>query len=149
MKTNIVYSVRRVSLAAAVSLLAIASTPASAADDSLFLELGGLQGVTKLAQYHVQSMLADSRISAKFVHTNVEHLQQMTADLLCVVTGVPCEYKGRALAEAHQNLDLHNSDFNAVTEDLIGAMNKAGIPFRAQNRLLARVAPAQHDVVTK
>jgi hemoglobin len=53
------------------------------------------------------------------------------------------------MTAAHKGLHLSNADFNAVVEDLQGAMDKAGIGFATQNRFLARLAPMQHQVVTK
>ncbi|HEY1632266.1 MAG TPA: NAD(P)H-dependent oxidoreductase [Rhizomicrobium sp.] len=61
----------------------------------------------------------------------------------------PCAYTGRDMYETHKGLHLTNMDFNAVVEDLQKAMDKDGVPFATQNRFLARLAPMQHDIVTK
>jgi hemoglobin len=53
------------------------------------------------------------------------------------------------MTAAHKGLHLTNADFNAVVEDLQAAMETCGIPFAVQNRFLARLAPMQHQVVTK
>jgi hemoglobin len=47
------------------------------------------------------------------------------------------------------DLHLTNADFNAVVEDLQSAMDNCNIPFATQNRFLARLAPYQHQVVTR
>ena len=39
--------------------------------------------------------------------------------------------------------------FNALVEDLQIAMDKRGIPFRAQNRLLAKLAPMYREIETR
>jgi hemoglobin len=36
--------------------------------------------------------------------------------------------------------------FNALVEDLQKAMSERGIPFRAQNKLLAKLAPLHRDI---
>jgi hemoglobin len=51
--------------------------------------------------------------------------------------------------DAHKGLHLTNADFNALVEDLQAGMDKAGVSFATQNRLLARLAPMNRDVVTK
>ncbi|HEX2940070.1 MAG TPA: hypothetical protein VHO91_03420, partial [Rhodopila sp.] len=58
-------------------------------------------------------------------------------------------YKGRPMAAAHEGLDLNQAKFNAVAEDLQTAMEQVGIPYWTQNRLMARLAPLEHDIVTK
>ena len=53
------------------------------------------------------------------------------------------------MVAAHKGLHLTNADFNAVVEDLQKAMDEVGLPFRTQNRFLARLAPMHHQVVTR
>ncbi|HWD27501.1 MAG TPA: group 1 truncated hemoglobin [Rhizomicrobium sp.] len=133
-------------LAAAVLLVA---TPAFAGEDSLFQDLGGRDGVEKIAQYSTANFLADPRIKQTFDNTNMDRFEKLLSEQFCVVAGGPCAYKGRSMKEAHKALGLDNADFNAVVEDLQDGMDKAGVPFAVQNRFLARLAPMQHDIVTK
>jgi hemoglobin len=46
-------------------------------------------------------------------------------------------------------MNLRNSDFNALAEDLQFSMDKEHVNFRAQNQLIAKLAPMQHVIVTK
>lgn len=43
--------------------------------------------------------------------------------------------------------DINSAEFNAVVEDLIDAMDKAGTPISAPNRLLARLAELQPEII--
>jgi hemoglobin len=124
------------------------ATPAFA-DDPLFQDLGGRDGIEKIAQYTTANFLADPRIKQTFDNTNMDRFEKLLSEQFCVVAGGPCEYKGRSMKEAHKALGLDNADFNAVVEDLQDALDKAGVPFASQNRFLARLAPMQHDIVTK
>jgi hemoglobin len=135
-------------VAAFVFACAVA-TPAFADGDSLYQDLGGQGGIEKIAQYTTANFLADPRIKATFDNTNMERFEKLLSQQFCVVAGGPCEYKGRSMKDAHKALGLDNADFNAVVEDLQDALDKAGVPFAAQNRFLARLAPMQHDIVTK
>ena len=49
---------------------------------------------------------------------------------------------------AHESLDIRKGDFNALVEVLQQSMDAQGIPFRAQNQLLAQLAYMHRDVVT-
>lgn len=53
------------------------------------------------------------------------------------------------MKEAHADLDITKGDFNALGDVLQVSMDAKGIPFGAQNRLLARLAPMHREVVTK
>ena len=52
------------------------------------------------------------------------------------------------MAEAHRGLNVTQGAFYALVEELQIAMNGRHIPFSAQNRLLAALAPMHKDVIT-
>ena len=81
--------------------------------------------------------------------SNMDRVRAEFKVQFCQVAGGPCVYEGHDMAAAHKGLHLTNADFNAVVEDLQAAMDKCGIAFATQNRFLARLAPYQHQVVTK
>jgi hemoglobin len=119
------------------------------AGDTLFQDMGGREAIVKLANDAADNFLADDRIKATFDNTNMDRFRQKLAEQFCQVAGGPCIYTGHSMRDAHRGLHLRNADFNAVVEDLQKAMDKDGVPFATQNRFLARLAPMQHDVVTR
>jgi hemoglobin len=139
--------IRRIVLVAATALTI--STSQALADDPLFQDLGGRDGIAIIVEDTVVNLLADPRVKATFDNTNMDRFKTNLTDQLCVVAGGPCVYKGHTMSEAHKGLHLTNADFNAVVEDLQAGMAKAGVPFATQNRLLARLAPMHRDVVTR
>jgi hemoglobin len=138
---------RRLGFAAAAVLM-IAVAPARA-DDTLYQDMGGQDALAKIASDTTDNFLADDRIKATFDNTNMDRFRKLLAEQFCVVAGGPCTYTGRNMHDAHKGLHLDNADFNAVVEDLQKAMEKDGVSFATQNRFLARLAPMQHDIVTK
>jgi hemoglobin len=131
-------------------LAALASaTPAFADEDPLYAQMGGKQGIDRLVDASVDNYLADDRIKAIFDQSNMDRLRAEFKDQFCQISGGPCIYKGHDMAAAHKGLHLTNADFNAVVEDLQNAMDTCHIPFAVQNRFLARLAPYQHQVVTR
>jgi hemoglobin len=133
---------------AAVAVLTL-SIPPALADDPLFQDLGGRDGIATIVNDATVNFLADPRIKATFDQTDMDRFKTNLTDQLCVVAGGPCVYKGHTMSEAHKGLHLTNADFNALVEDLQAGMDKAGVPFATQNRLLARLAPMHRDVVTR
>jgi len=130
-----------------VAMTALATS--ARADDALYHDLGDRPGIEKIANGMVDNALADDRIKHFFDESNIPRIRMMLTDQLCVVAGGPCVYKGHSMVAAHKGLHLHNRDFDAIVEDLQKSMDKNGVPFPVQNRLLARLAPMQHQVVTR
>jgi hemoglobin len=119
------------------------------ADDTLFADMGSQDGIDKIVDSSVDNYLADGRIKALFDESNIDRIRAEFKVQFCQVAGGPCGYKGHDMVAAHKGLHLTNADFNAVVEDLQDAMTKVGVPFTTQNRFLARLAPMQHQVVSK
>jgi hemoglobin len=134
--------------AASACLFMLASLPAHA-EDTLFADMGGQAGIDKIVDASVDNYLADDRIKAIFDESNIDRLRAEFKVQFCQVAGGGCDYKGHNMTAAHKGLHLNNADFNAVVEDLQAAMDKVGLPFATQNRFLARLAPMQHQVVSR
>jgi hemoglobin len=133
----------------AVSFSAVVFAGAARADDTLWQDMGGVDALKKIASDTADNFLADPRVKATFDNTNMDRFRILLGEQFCVVAGGPCTYTGRTMKDTHKGLHLDNADFNAVVEDLQKAMDKNGVAFATQNRFLARLAPMQHDIVTK
>jgi hemoglobin len=134
--------------ALALCTLLLAS-PAVADEDTLFADMGGKTGIDRMVDEVEKVYLVDPRIKDIFSESNLERLNSELKTQFCVVAGGPCAYTGHSMEAAHKGLRLTNANFNALVEDLQVAMDSCGIPFSTQNRFLARLAPMQHQVVTR
>ncbi len=124
------------------------AVPSAAKDNSLYIALGAQAGITQLSDDFVTRLVADKRLRPFFEKTNLPHFKLQLADQFCVVSGGPCVYKGADMKSSHANFDIAKADFNALVEVLQQSMDAKGIPFRAQNRLLALLAPMHREVIT-
>jgi hemoglobin len=150
----------------AVSLLSLLSGPASAqAMDKpmaavtpasaypvapaagLYQAVGEQAGIRALMDDFVGRLKADPRLAEAFKEANAGNLAQQLSDQVCQLAGGPCVYKGPTMKEAHANMDVTRTDFNALVEVLQLSMDARGIPFTRQNQLLALLAPMHRDVV--
>jgi hemoglobin len=135
---------------AAISIpLFLAFTVAVRAEDTLYSDMGGQPGINKIADVSVDNYLADPRVKDIFSESNIDRIRAELKDQFCVIAGGPCRYTGHSMEATHKGLHLTNANFNALVEDLQSAMDSCNIPFATQNRFLARLAPMQHQVVTR
>lgn len=126
------------------------SAPGPSADESALLQtFGQREGLQSLAADFVQRVRADARTSAFFSKVKPQHLAQQLADHFCAVLNGPCSYDGETMKNAHAGLDIARKDFLATVELLQAAMDAQGVPFAAQNRLLARLAPMHRDIISR
>jgi len=132
-------------LAAVIAFLGFAA-PARA-QSALYDDLGGKDGTAAIVGGMVDNALADDRIKAVFDNINIPRLKGLLAEQFCTLVGGPCNYHRRSMKDTHAGLDLHEADFNALIEDLEAAMDARDIPWATQVKLLAILAPIEHDVV--
>jgi hemoglobin len=122
------------------------------ADPSLlpvFREFGQLAGLTALVDDFMTVLLADARTRPFFAEVDQVAVKKHLVEQFCVILGGPCSYTGRDMKTSHAGLGIGRGHFNALVEDLQIAMDKRGVPFRAQNKLLARLAPMHREVQTR
>ena len=122
--------------------------PAHAQSSELYRNFGEKPGLIKLMDDFMVRLLADPRTGPHFKPTNQQRVKEQLVDQFCQVMGGPCIYKGADMKSSHANLDITKADFNALVEVLQHAMDAQGIPFREQNKLLARLAPMHRDTIT-
>ena len=115
----------------------------------LYRDLGGKEGITKIVDHEMVHHLTNPQIKAQFDDISIDHLKGQLVIFICQLTGGPCVYTGHDMAIVHKGMHLSDADFDALTEDLQLGMDEIGIPFATQNRLLARLAPYERQVVTK
>lgn len=133
--------------ALALALLLFAG--AAQADDSLYRAWGGKAGIRAVMDDFVPRLFADPRTAPFFKDTNRKNLIEQLTDQLCQQAGGPCEYTGAPMKLVHQDMAIARRDFNALVEILQQAMDAKGIPFAAQNGMLARLAPMHREIVTE
>ncbi len=124
-----------------------ASAPV-ATSSALFDTFGGKAGLVKLMDNFMVGLLADPRTGPHFKPANQQRIKEQLVDQFCVVMGGPCVYKGADMKSSHAAMDITKGDFNALVEVLQRSMDAQGIPFGAQNQLLAKLAPMHRDVIT-
>lgn len=134
---------------ACAGLLAGTVTVATAQDDAMYQGLGGKPGIKKIVNNLLPMLLADPRIKESFVDIDMKNLAMRLEEQVCELSGGPCKYGGKDMREIHDGLNITNAQFNALAENLQVAMDKAGVASRVQNKLMAKLAPMQREIVTK
>ncbi|OOG41765.1 globin [Rhodanobacter sp. C06] len=126
--------------------------PTAPRDPSLkpvFEQFGGKPGLVALMNDFMDNLMADPVTRPFFQNADREHIKVELVDQFCVILDGPCSYTGKDMASVHRGMNVDRADFNALVEDLQKAMSKHDIPFRAQNKLLAKLAPMNRQIITK
>jgi hemoglobin len=109
----------------------------------------GRAGIERIVDETVDLSVRDPRIKDIFEGHDLVRLRRVVKEQFCFILNGGCDYSGRDMRATHRDMGLQNADFNAFVEHLQTAMEHERIPFRAQNRFLAKLAPMQRTTVER
>ena len=128
-------------------LLSLAACASIARAGTLFDSMGGASVLHTAVDKFTDIVIADQRINLTFADTDLGKFKELLYEQLCQLSGGPCQYTGRDMHTAHQKLNVNTAEFDALAEDLYIALGKSGVPYRLQNKLMAKLAPMKRDIV--
>ncbi len=134
---------------ALVLVLTASSTAAARQADDLYKAFGEKAGLEALMEDFVKRLVEDPRTRPSFERADLANLKTKLVDQLCELAGGPCKYTGMDMKTAHAGMHVQKSDFNALVEVLQKSMDARRIPFSAQNRMLALLAPMYRDIIRR
>lgn len=134
-----------------VAAYAVSDANAGAAplEPALYEVFGGAEGVRRIVAGMLDRSVADPRTAEIFKAIDRVRLERTLNEQVCYVLGGGCAYTGRDMKTVHKDMGLTTADMGALVEHLQHAMDAERVPFRAQNRLLAKLAPMKRDVVER
>ena len=119
------------------------------AGDSVYKAFHEQAGIQRVIDDFIIQVTTDPRIKSYFATTDLKNLDRLLVEQVVYLTGGGGTYDGRDMKTTHAKMGLDKVDFNALAEDLQVSMDKEKVPFAAQNRLLAKLAPMERVIVTK
>lgn len=137
------------SAAAAAAVAAAVDAPKSLHD-----RLGGTAAIATVVDAFVANVAGDARINKRFARVAgdtaaMRQFKQKLVDHVCQGAGGPCTYTGLDMKAAHQGMGITDADFDALVEDLVKALDGAGVPQKEKEELLAILGPMRADMVIK
>lgn len=124
----------------------LGNTPMEGAET--FNAFGGKEGLVKIMDDFMIGLVADPRTKPFFDNNKQAFIKAMLVEQMCELMNGGCKYPGRDMATTHANMKVNREAFNALVEQFQFAMDKHNVPFSAQNKLLAKLAPMYRQIET-
>jgi hemoglobin len=70
-------------------------------------------------------------------------------DQICQASGGPCKYTGKDMKSAHAGMGITGAEFDALVEDLVGALDRFKVGPREKEQLLGALGPMKTDIVER
>jgi hemoglobin len=127
---------------------------AATMEKSLYDRLGGKNAIVAVVDEFVARVAADKRINGFFKDTAADpkrlaKFKNNLVNQICQASGGPCKYTGKDMKTAHKGMGITDADFNALVEDLSGALDKFKVGAKEKGDLLGALGPLKKDIVEK
>lgn len=103
---------------------------------TLYERLGGTESITKIASDLVDLHLRNPRIAPRFEASDVSVLKNAAATFFIAGSGGPNVYKGKDMLSAHRGINIDNSEFTAVLDDALEALDPNNVGQREKEDVL-------------
>jgi hemoglobin len=144
-----------VALTLGTSLAPVASAQEPGAQKSLYDRLGGLKGITVVVDDFINRLVVNKElnsnpaIDAGRKRSPAPYLKFQVSQLVCGVTGGPCKYTGKAMAESHAHLNISEKEWAVMAKELQKSLDKFKVPAAEQKELFDIVGSTKADIVVR
>ena len=115
--------------------------------DSLYVRLGGTEGITRIASDLVDIHLANPAIATRWTNSDIDKVKHGAATFFISGTGGPNVYEGKDMLATHKGMNISAHEFMAVLDDALQALQKNNIGQREQEEVLFILYSMRGDVV--
>ncbi len=92
---------------------------------TLYQRLGGADGIAKLVDDVMAAHLTNPFVKTRFENIkDMDHAKKMAREFFCAGSGGPETYTGKDMLTAHKGMNISEQEYLAVTDDIVGAMEK-------------------------
>lgn len=115
---------------------------------ALYQRLGGAEGITRLVDDVIAAHLVNPLIKTRFEKiTDMSHTKQLVREFFTAGSGGPPTYTGKGMLGAHKGMNVSEQEFLAVTDDIVGVMNKNGIEEDAKKDVIAILYSLKGEII--
>lgn len=116
---------------------------------TLYERIGGQPAIDAAVELFYKKVLADERVNHFFEDVNMKKQRAKQKAFLAAALGGPVPWKGKDMRKAHANLDLRESDFNAIAEHLHATLAELKVDERLINEVMTVVGSVKDQVLNK
>ena len=142
-----------VALCASLGGVAWAQQPS--AQKTLYERLGGLKGITVVTDDFIDRLVVNKTlnknpaINAGRKRSPPPYLKFQVSQLVCEASGGPCKYTGKAMKEAHAQLNISEKEWDIMAAEFKKSLDKFKVRAAEQNELFEIVGKTKADIVVR
>ena len=116
---------------------------------SLYQKLGGKGAIDAAVELFYVKVLADKRVNHFFEDISMRKQKRLQKEFLSAALGGPIPYTGKNLREAHADIDLNDTHFDAIAEHLQATLEELKVDKELIGQAMAIVGSTRNAVLNR
>ncbi len=105
-------------------------------EHSLYERLGGEEKIRAVTVDILDNHLRNQAVSVRYQDSDRERVVQVVTEFICAGTGGPQQYTGRDMLTTHRGMNINETEYLAVIDDIMAALDKHGVGEREKQEVL-------------
>ena len=114
---------------------------------SFYDRLGGGDTLRHIVADVWANHTSNPKIKNRYTNSDGEKVKQVVWEFFCAGIGGPQEYTGEDMLTAHTGMNINDTEFNAVCDDVLAALDKNNVGQVEKDEVLCILYSMKNDIV--
>ena len=96
-------------------------------EKSLYERLGGEEKIRTIATSIFDNHVNNDAVKARYADSDRDEVIRLVTEFVCAGTGGPQTYTGKDMIAAHRGMNINETEYLAVVDDIMAAFDKNGV----------------------
>ena len=117
------------------------------AEASLYDRLGQRQGIEAIVEDIWTNHITNPLVKNRYAASDPAEVKRLVTEMCCAGFGGPETYTGRDMISAHTGMNINDTEFVAVCDDVLKALDKHTVGKRERDEVLCILYSLKPEVV--
>jgi hemoglobin len=123
------------------------STKSQNIEATLYERLGRRPGIEKIVEKIWNNHTSNPLIKQRYVNSEGETVKRLVTEMCCAGFGGPETYTGKDMKTTHSGMNINETEFVAVCDDVLDALDKCNVGKREKDEVLVILYSLKPEVV--
>lgn len=114
---------------------------------SLYQRLGGEDKIRRITGDILDNHLRNEVVNVRYQDSDREGVIRTVTEFICAGTGGPQVYTGRDMRTTHRGMNIHETEYLAVVDDIMDALDSNGVGEREKQEVLMILYSLKGDIL--
>ncbi len=115
--------------------------------ETLYSRLGGRPAIAAIASDIFDNHTNNPTVQNRYVNSDPVEVKRLVTEMCCAGFGGPEEYTGRDMITTHTGMNINETEFIAVIDDVLDALDKNSVAQKERDEILCILYSLKPEIV--